>query len=84
MLRRVHVLPCPAHDEDTRLVEQPHRQGDEAEGEDIGGRGDDGCHDEDDDNGMAAIFAHESGIDETQLGEEPGENRNLEDYAHRQ
>jgi hypothetical protein len=34
------------HDEDACLVEEPHGEGDEGEGEDVGGGGDDSGYDD--------------------------------------
>lgn len=72
------------YDEDASLVEQVHRQRHHEQCENIGGRGDDGCHDEYDDDGVAAVAAHKACREEAKPCKEPRENRNLEYDAHRE
>lgn len=51
------------YQQDTYLVEQPDGERDYEEGENVGGGGDDGCNNEYDHDGMAAVAAHQPSAD---------------------
>ena len=87
LLFRLYGKPAgihPPHDAEAQFVEQAHRTGHHEQGEDIRGRRNDGSHDEDEHNGMAAVAAHEGGGEQAQTGEQPREDGHLEHDAHGQ
>lgn len=78
---RFSSLPL-AHNEDADFIEQPHGEGDEGEGEDVGGGGDDSCYDEQGHNDMAAVVAHHRCVDEPHAAKEPTDDGDFEQDAH--
>ncbi len=71
------------HEENAHLVEQVHGEADNGEGDDIGGGGDDGGDDQNRHDGMTAILLHVFTMEDAQASEQPGEDGNLKDDAHR-
>ena len=72
------------YDPYTYLIQQPHRQHNQRQREDVRRWSNNGCHHEDNHDSMFAVAAHEIGGEETQFGKQPRENRNFEDQTHRQ
>ena len=66
------LLINPIYQQDTRLIQQPHRQRNQRERKHVRSRRDDGCHYENNYDGMFPIAAHEVGREETQFGKQPG------------
>ena len=71
------------YEENAHLVEQVHGEADNGEGDDIGGGGDDGGDDQNRHDGMTAILLHVFTMEDAQASEQPGEDGNLKDDAHR-
>jgi len=71
-----------ADNQNADLVEQPHGEGYDAEGEDIGSGSDDGCNDEQSHNDVATIVAHHLCIDETHAAENPTDDGDFKQYTH--
>lgn len=71
-----------ADNQDADFVEQPHGQGHETEGEDIGGGGDDGCYNEQGHDDVAAVMAHHPGIDEAHAAQYPADDGYFGQDAH--
>jgi len=63
--------------DDTQLKEEVDRYRDQRHGKHIGRRCDDRCQDQDDDDCMAAVFTHEVGGDDLELGQEEDHHRQL-------
>ena len=59
------------HEQYTHLVEQVHGDADDGEGDGIGGGGDDGCDDEDNDDGVTAVLLHLLAMEDAQSSEKP-------------
>ena len=64
------------------FVEEPHGHGYEEESKYIGGRGDDGCQNQEEDYHVAAIVFHHLGIDDSHLAHNPAEDGDFEYDAH--
>lgn len=71
-----------ADNQDADFVEQPHGQGHEAEGKDVGGGGDDGSDDEQNHDDVAAVVAHHPGIDEAHAAQNPADDGNFKQDTH--
>ena len=65
----------------TNLIQQIQRYGDEYQREDIRRR-DDRCQYHDTEEGVAAVACHEGGFEQAHFGQDPADDRELEDESH--
>lgn len=70
------------YNQNANLIQYPHRQGDERKREHVRCRGYNRGDHKDNHNSVFPIAAHKIRRQETQFGEQPRENRNLENNAH--
>ena len=63
---------CSIYQQDTHLIQQPHRQRHEREREHVRSRRDDSSHHENNHDGMSPIAAHEVCGEESQFGKQSG------------
>ena len=75
---------CVFDDKDAPFIEQVDGKRDDGEREDIARRGDDGGNNQYHHDGMAPVFLHELGREDTQSGEEPAENGYFKHDTHHQ
>lgn len=81
----MYALFCdsfPWHEQDAQFVEEVHREGNDGEGEGIGGGGDDGGNEEDGNDSVAAELLHLMAMQDAEATEKPREDGNLEGDAH--
>lgn len=69
-------------DTDGEFVEEIEGDENKQEGERVAGRGDDGGQYKQDHDGVAAVFLKESAVQDSEPGQEPGEQGHFEDDAH--
>lgn len=75
-------LSGPMYHQYADFIQQPHRQCNQQQRKNIRSRRDDGSHQEDYHDGVFMVAAHKVGREESQFGEQPREDRDLEDQPH--